>query len=211
MKIAVVGAGNVGGTLGRKWAEKGHSVVFGVRDPSSEKATKLLEEVGHDVRADTVKAAAQFGDVVVYATPWQVTESAIAQSGNLTNKIVIDCTNPLKADFSGLEIGFNTSGAEQVASWAKGAKVYKSFNQTGWENMAEPAYEGKPSAMLVCGEAGEAKSTVLKLVSDVVFEAVDAGELEVARLVEPFGMTWIHLAMQMGLGRDWAFQIVRRS
>lgn len=55
-----------------------------------------------------------------------------------------------------------------------------------------------------------ASRTVLQLVEDIGFEAVDAGKLEVARLIEPFGMTWIHLAFKQGLGRDWAFQIVRR-
>ena len=139
------------------------------------------------------------------------------EAADLSDKIIIDVTNPLTPDFSGLEIGFDTSGAEKVAQWAEGAKVFKSFNQTGWENMANPVYEGKATAMLVCGDDDEAKKTVLQLVNDIGFEAmpsassaIDAGELEVARLIEPFGMTWIHLAMKQGLGRDWALQIVRR-
>lgn len=210
MKIAVIGAGSVGGTLGRKWAEKGHAVMFGVRDPSSEKSRKLVKEIGNGVSALSVKDAAAFGDVVVYATPWGVTKDAIASSSPLTDKIVIDCTNPLTPDFSELTVGFTSSGAELVAEWAKGAKVYKAFNQTSWENIAEPVYDTGPSVMMVCGEDGEAKQTVLKLVSDVGFEAIDAGELKIARLIEPFGMIWIHLAMKQGLGRNWAFQIVRR-
>ncbi len=76
--------------------------------------------------------------------------------------------------------------------------------------MANPIYEGKATAMLICGDDNEAKKIVLQLVNDIRFEAIDAGELEVARLIEPFGMTWIHLAMKQGLGRDWALQIVRR-
>ena len=76
--------------------------------------------------------------------------------------------------------------------------------------MENPVYDGKQSVMLVCGDDDEAKKTVLQLVSDIGFEAIDAGGLEVARLIEPFGMTWIHLAMKQGLGRDWALQIVRR-
>lgn len=97
-----------------------------------------------------------------------------------------------------------------MAEWAKGAKVFKTFNQTGWENMENPIYDGNKSAMLVCGDDAEAKKTLLQLVEDIGFEAIDAGELKVARLIEPFGMTWIHLAMKRGLGRDWALQIVRR-
>ena len=209
MKIAILGAGNVGGTLGKSWAKKGHQVFFGVRHPDDEKTQNLIKEIGDNARAGTNEDAIAFSNIIVLALPWQVVPMVL-EANDLSNKIIIDATNPLKPDFSGLEIGFDTSGAEQVAQWAKGAKVFKSFNQTGWENMENPVYDGKPSVMLVCGNDNEAKKTVLQLVSDIGFEAIDAGGLEVARLIEPFGMTWIHLAMKQGLGRDWALQIVRR-
>ena len=208
MKIAILGAGNVGGTLGKGWANKGHQVFFGVRHPDDEKTQNLIKEIGKNARAGTNEEAIAFSNIIVLALPWQVVPKVL-EANNLSNKIIIDATNPLKPDFSGLEIGFDTSGAEQVAQWAKGAKVFKSFNQTGWENMENPVYDGKPSVMLVCGD-DEAKKTVLQLVGDIGFEAIDAGGLEVARLIEPFGMTWIYLAMKQGLGRDWALQIVRR-
>ena len=209
MKISILGAGSVGSTLGKGWANKGHEVFFGVRHPNDEKTQNLVEEIGSNARAGTNDEAIAFGDVVILALPWQVVSEVLTTS-DVSDKIIIDATNPLKPDFSGLEIGFDTSGAEKVAQWAKGAKVFKSFNQTGWENMANPSYNGKPSVMLVCGDDESAKKTVLQLVSDIGFEAIDAGKLEAARLIEPFGMTWIHLAMKQGLGRDWALQIVRR-
>src|SRR5438105_118638 len=134
MQIGILGAGNVGGTLGRGWASKGHEVFFGVPNPQDAKTQDLIRGIGPKARAGTVAAAAGFAEVVVLATPWQVTQDAIKQAGTLAGKVVVDCTNPLKADFSGLALGFTTSGAEQVAGWAKGAKVYKAFNQTGFNN-----------------------------------------------------------------------------
>jgi predicted dinucleotide-binding enzyme len=85
-------------------------------------------------------------------------------AGNLADKVVIDCTNPLKPDFSGLTIGHTTSGAEQVAEWAKGAKVFKAFNQTGFNNMANPVFDGQRAVIFVCGDDAAQKPTVLKLV-----------------------------------------------
>src|SRR3954451_15002866 len=135
MKIGIIGAGNVGGTLGRRWAERGHDVLFGVRHPDDDKTRRLVAAVGPRAQAGTVAEAASFGEVVVLATPWPATEAAIRQAGDLTGKALIDCTSPLKPDLSGLEVGFNTSGAERVAGWASGAKVVKAFNTTGSNNM----------------------------------------------------------------------------
>ncbi len=209
MKITILGAGNVGASLGKNWANKGHEVFFGVRNPDDEKTQNRIKDIGNNARAGTNQEAIANSNIIVLALPWQVVPKVL-ETGDFSNKIIIDATNPLTPDFSGLEIGFDTSGAEKVAEWASCAKVFKTFNQTGWENMRNPIYNGKPSAMLVCGDDEEAKKTVLQLVSDIGFEAVDAGKLEVARLIEPFGMTWINLAMKQGLGRDWALQIVRR-
>ncbi len=155
--------------------------------------------------------AADFAEVVVLATPWQATENAIRQAGGLGGKVVIDCTNPLTADLSGLTVGHTTSGLEQVAGWAKGAKVFKAFNQTGFGNMANPVLEGRRAVMFVCGDDEAGKATVLRLVRDVGFEVIDAGAGTVARLLEPFGMLWIHLALARGMGRDWAFGVLRRD
>lgn len=211
MKISILGAGNVGGTLGRGWARKGYDVFFGVPRPNDAKTQELLTSIGSKARAGTVAEAAAAGDVLVLATPWPVTQDAIKAAGNLTGKVVVDCTNPLKADFSGLVLGHATSGAEQVAAWAKGAKVYKAFNQTSFNNMANPAFDGQRAVMFVCGDDDAHKPTVLKLVTDIGFEAIDAGKLEIARLLEPYGMLWIHLALVRGQGRNFAFGLLRRG
>jgi predicted dinucleotide-binding enzyme len=210
MRISILGAGNVGGTLGRGWAGKGHDVFFGVPRPQDAKTQELLKTIGSKGRAGTVAEAATAGEVIVLATPWPATQDALKAAGNLAGKVVLDCTNPLKEDFSGLALGFTTSGAEQVAEWAKGAKVYKAFNQVGFNIMGNPAFDGQRAVLFICGDDEAHKPTVLKLATDVGFEAIDAGGLVIARLLEPYGMLWIHLALAQGLGRDFAFGLLRR-
>jgi len=211
VKIAIIGAGNVGGTLGKAWAKTGHDIFFGVRHPKDDKTRQLVQSLGNKAQAGTVAEAAAFGEVVVLATPWPATQAAVREAGNLRGKVVIDCTNPLKPDVSGLEVGFTTSGAEQVAQWAKGAKVFKAFNTTGSNNMADPVISGIRTVMFVCGDDEAAKSVVMQLAADIGFDAVDAGKLEQARLLEPWAMLWISLAFQRGMGRDFGFALLRRG
>jgi 8-hydroxy-5-deazaflavin:NADPH oxidoreductase len=132
--------------------------------------------------------------------------------GDLKGRVVMDATNPLAMgpDGVGLEIGHGISGGEKVQGWAAGASVFKTLNTTGYGNMAEPAFDGVKSVMFVAGDDEAAKPKVLALIGELGFEAVDAGPLRIARLLEPHAMLWIHLALNRGLGRDWAFALVRR-
>ena len=211
MKIGILGAGNVGGTLGQAWAKKGHDIFFGVRHPQDDKTRQLVQSIGPKAQAGTVAQAVAFGEVVVLATPWQGTEAAIKQAGDLSSKVVIDCTNPLQPDFSALALGFSTSGAEQVAQWAKGAKVFKAFNTTGYNVMADPVIGGTRTVMFVCGDDEAAKPAVLQLASDIGFDAIDAGKLVQARLLEPWAMLWISLAFGGSVGREFGFALLRRG
>jgi predicted dinucleotide-binding enzyme len=130
MKLAIIGAGNVGGALGAAWAQKaGHEIYFGVRDPKAEKTQNLLRSIGpkaHAVSPADADAAAA-ADVILLSTPWPATEAAIRSMGSLKGKIVIDSTNPLAMGPGGLglEIGHSTSGGEKVQGWAEGASVFK--------------------------------------------------------------------------------------
>jgi predicted dinucleotide-binding enzyme len=152
MKIAIIGAGNVGGTLGKSWARKGHTVMFGVRDAANPKVAALVKEAGASASSGSVREAAAFADVVVLATPWDAAQDALRSAGNLSGKILLDCTNPLRPALSGLAVGHDTSGGEQVATWAPGARVVKIFNTTGFANMANPKYPEGAAAMLYCGD-----------------------------------------------------------
>ncbi len=205
MRILIVGAGNVGSTLGRRWLERGHDVRFGVPDPAKPRYAGLPRD--RLQRADERRGA----EVVVLTTPFAAAKSALEALGYLHGAILIDCTNPLGMGPEGLHLlfGHDSSGAEQVAGWAKGASVFKTLNQTGAENMADAsAYHPRP-VMFVAGDDDAKKPTVMELVSELGFHAVDAGPLNAARLLEPLAMLWIELAMKRGHARDFAFAMVR--
>lgn len=210
MDIAIIGSGNVGGTLARRWAAGGHTVRFGSRNPESEKLTALVAEIGENASATSIADACNGADVLVLATPWSATEEAIGAMGDLTGRVLIDCTNPLKDDLSGLAIGTDTSGGELVQGWASGARVVKALNTTGSTNMENPAYGSDAVTMFLCGDDEEAKRVVTELVSALDFEVCDAGPLSAARYLEPTAMLWIHLAYQQGLGPNIGFRLVSR-
>ncbi|MBO0880197.1 MAG: NAD(P)-binding domain-containing protein [Mycobacterium sp.] len=204
MKIAVIGAGQVGGTLGNAWQRRGHDISYGVPDPRGSKYASL------GAAATTNAEAARAAEVVVLCTPWHGTRDALQACGDLAGKTLIDCTNPLTSDFAALTVGHTTSGAEQVALWAPGARVCKAMNQIGAPMMDAPALSGAP-VMFVCGDDDGAKKSTIGLVGELGFDAVDAGELTAARLLEPFGLLWIHLALRRGFGTSWGFGILREA
>jgi predicted dinucleotide-binding enzyme len=209
MQIAVIGTGSVGGTLGRRWAELGHTVRFGVRNLSDEETKSMAAAIKGDAKLATIADAVNGADVVVLATPYAANKDALAAAGDLSGKILIDVTNPIGPNFS-LAVGLTSSGAEEVAKLAPRAKVYKAMNQVGFEVMANPVFAtGKP-VMFVAGDDAPGKKVVLDLVSSLGFEAIDAGELTIARLIEPYAMLWIHLMARRNQGRNFAFSLLRR-
>jgi 8-hydroxy-5-deazaflavin:NADPH oxidoreductase len=210
VKIGTIGAGSVGGTLGRAWAAKGHDVVFGVRDPRGPKVQELVRATGGKARAASPAEAAAHGEVVLLATPWAAAQAALRGAGDLRGKILVDATNPLEPDLSGLALGHTTSAGEEVARWAPGARVVKAFNTIGAQHVANPRFGAEKASMLVCGDDLGAKETVLGLAEVLGFDPVDAGPLRQARLLEPLAMLWISLAYAYGHGPDIAFKLLRR-
>jgi predicted dinucleotide-binding enzyme len=212
MKIGIIGAGKVGGALGMSWAKAGHQVKFGVREPGGPKHRGLLDACGGNATAGSTAEAAAFGEALVLATPWDATQTALSSCGSLQDKVLVDCTNPLKftpADGLELALGYNQSGGEIVAQWAPGARVVKAFNTYGYENFADADYPnaaGLKPIMFLAGDEARAKEIVARLAADIGFRPVDAGGLKIARLLEPTGMLWIHLALaqKMGMGFTWA-------
>jgi 8-hydroxy-5-deazaflavin:NADPH oxidoreductase len=208
MRLAIIGAGNVGAALGGAWSAQGHDVVYGVPDPQKPKYAALPR--GAVMRASE---AAKGAAAIVLATPWRATEAAIRELGELNGRLVIDCTNPLAMGPDGLQLalGHTTSGGEQVAAWAAGAALFKTFNHTGAENMALASRFDHRPVMFVAGDDAARKGEVLRLVGDLGFEAVDAGPLRAARFLEPLAMLWIELALNRGQGNAFAFALARRS
>lgn len=208
MKVSLIGVGNVGKALARRLASANHEVVLGVRRESFAKHEAFAKSIG--AKVCTPQEAVRDSQVLLLATPWQQTQAIIQSLGDFAGKILIDATNPIAADFSGLEVGHTTSGAELVASWAKGARVVKCFNQTGYEGMENPQFGAQKAVQFVAGDDAEACATVMTLCSDVGFEAVMAGNLSLARQLEQFAWLWIHMAIKRKMGRGWAFAISRR-
>jgi hypothetical protein len=211
MRIGIIGTGNVGAALGARWAGAGHEIVFGARDPAEQKVRALVATLGPAARAGSVREATTSADVVVLATPFDATADAIRHTADLGGKIVIDCTNPLAPDLSGLSRGHTSSAGEAVAEWAKGARVVKALNTTGANNMLDPRYGAERATMFVCGDDPAAKATTATLVTELGFDVIDAGPLTSARLLEPLAMLWISLAYRFGYGPNIAFKLMRRE
>ncbi len=210
MRLAILGTGSVGGTLGRRWSALGHEVCFGSRDPRSARVSALLQAVGGTARAAGLREAVADAEVVVLATPADAHEAVLRAAGGLEGRIVIDATNPLKPGLAGLAVGPDGSGAEALARLARGARVYKALNQTGWEIMADPVFPGGRAVMFVAGDEPEGKAIVLGLVAALGFEAVDAGGLAAARWLEPLALLWIRTTIRDRDGRHTAFGLLRR-
>ncbi len=210
-KIAVFGTGSVGGALGRGWAKAGHELFFvsrGGSEKSKDRFAALISETGG--RSGSAAEAAAFADVVVLAVPWDATEAALRSAGDLSGKIVLDATNPLLPNLTGLDVPSAGSGGQQVAAWVPGAKVVKIFNSTGANNMEKPAYPDGAATMLYAGDDAEAKSVAHALAADLGFEPQDFGPLSASSLLEAQALLWITLAYPRGLGREFAFRLMRR-
>jgi len=207
MHIAIIGMGNVGSTLGRRWRECGHQVAFGVRDPMKKKA----DAEKFQATVTTIPGAAASAEAVLLAIPWTAAPEVLKAAGDLSGKVLLDCTNPVTPDLTHLTIGFTTSAGEEVARLAPGARVVKVFNTNGVGNMADPDYGTLKATMLYAGDDRDANQVAADLAEQIGMEPVYLGPLKEARLLEPLAMAWILLARHRGLGRDFALNIVRRS
>ncbi len=202
MNIAVVGHGNVGGTLARNWAKAGHQVVVGARNPDDEKL-KPLAEVG--VMISSLEDAVNGSEVILVATPPQIAEDLSRQFGDVSGKIIIDATNSVRTKPDPYPTAFHAF--LDLTS----AKVVKSFNTTGFENMQDPQYGEYRLEMFMAGEDDEAKEVARNLAKDCGFEdCIDFGGSDKVELLEKFALSWINLAIMQGEGRNIGFKLLRR-
>ncbi len=207
MRIAVIGMGNVGSALGRQWARAGHDVVFCVRDLNNPKRRAQADAMGVSIGPISVAASA---DTVLPAVPWTAIPETLQAAGDLTGKLLLDCTNPVTPELTHLTVGHTTSAGEEIARLVPRAKVVKIFNTNGAKNMADPDYRGHRVTMLYAGDHDDANRMAAGLAAEIGFEPIYLGPLKEARLLEPLAMAWIILARQRGLGRDFALDVVRR-
>jgi predicted dinucleotide-binding enzyme len=210
MRIAIIGTGAVGTALAAGLTRSGHEVVFGSRDPHAARVADLAAACGARVAAPADAAAE--ADIVVLALPWRAMAGATAALGDLAGRIVIDCSNPLgMVDGAlGLTLGFETSGGETVQRLLPRARVVKTLNQVGAEIMADPSGLPVRPVMFMAGNDPAAKEAVAGLLQEIGFAPLDAGDIALSRLLEPFGMLWINQALRRGKGRHWAFAAIDR-
>jgi predicted dinucleotide-binding enzyme len=190
--IAVIGTGDVGTALGTEFAAQGHTIVYGSRDPSKRSVRKLVERTGNGASATTQADAVRNADIVVLAVPGLLVEEITKGLGDLSGKIIIDPTNPLKRSLLTLEHAVATSNAEIIQAAAPGAYVVKAFNTLNWKTMIDPDESGGPVSIPLAGDSSSAKETVAELVEGMGLEAIDLGGIENAHWIEGMLILWIN-------------------
>lgn len=210
MKIGILGAGSVGATLGKAWAKRGNEVMFGVRDVNAPKVQTLLAEAGANARAGTVAEAVADADVIALVLTWEAVPEVLKQIGDLSGKVLLDCTNPLAGNQLDASLDLGMSGGEQVAAWLPKARVVKIFNTMGWESMENPQYGSEVATMFYAGDDVEAKQIAAGLASDIGFAPVDTGALSTSRFLETLAGFWGQLAYDQGMGRNIAWRLLKR-
>jgi 8-hydroxy-5-deazaflavin:NADPH oxidoreductase len=205
MKIAIIGAGNVGGGLAAAATSAGHDVVVSATESSS--AQDTAAKTGAQAAADN-REAVQHADVVVLAVPHAVVAAVAAELGDaLTGKVVVDATNPLDDSYSDLTTS-GVSAAEQLQQQVPGATVVKALNTVFASRYASPTEDGQPLDAFLAGDDAVAKGTVGALVESLGFRPVDVGSLRMARTLEELAFLNISLNATRGWSWQSAFQLV---
>jgi predicted dinucleotide-binding enzyme len=191
MKIAVIGKGNIGGTLGTKWRAAGHDVVYGARGGSGDgPGGAPLRSIG-----DALEGA----DVVVLAGPGAVVPDVVNEHGSaLAGKVVIDAVNRMGG-------GAEYDSRAVIADAAPSARYVRAFNSLGWENFADPL----PGANLFFAADPEARAVTEELITAVGLEPAFLGDADATSAVDGLLPLWFALVKQNGGNRKVALRIVR--
>lgn len=194
MTTAILGLGNMGKGLAARLSGK-TDLILAARDPAS--AADLAKSTG--ARAMGYKEAVAAADIIVVALPYPVALETV-KGLDLAGKVVVDMTNPLKPDFSGMSLGYTTSAAEEIAKLAPGAKVVKAFNTIFAALFSKAPAETAKVAVFLAGDDAAAVDAVADLTTKSGFFPERCGTLDAARLIEPVGMLNIKLGFMMGKG-----------
>jgi NADPH-dependent F420 reductase len=199
--IAIIGTGNVGSALGQRFAELGHTIVYGSREPARTDVQALAAASGPNATASTQREAAEQADIVVLAVPADIVESLTPALGDLSGRIVIDPTNPRAVAEDGLrDYAFHDSNAERIQALAPDAFVVKAFSTLGSYTMLDPSVAESPVSIPIAGDDAAAKRVVADLASGIGLVPVDVGPLRYAHVIE--GLHYLRYnAGQFGAGR----------
>ena len=203
LRIAVLGAGNIGGTLGRKWAAAGHNILFGVNNPDSERAQALRAELDTKVTIGSAADALVDSEVVVMAIPGRAMDETITKHAEqLDGKIIIDTANKLG--------GGPMNSFATLQTQTPHARVFRAFNTLGWENFADPIFDGIQADLFYCGPGGDACEVVEQMIVDAGLRPIRLGDVDQVGLVDSVGSLWFALALGQGKGRNLAFKVLTR-
>lgn len=192
MRIAVLGKGNIGGTIGVKWELAGHEVAYGVRDPEKHRGGNVF----------TVAEALKDAQVVLFAVPSSGVEPIARHHARLLEgRILIDATNDLT--------GVQMSRVDELQTHAPRALVYRAFNSLGWEVFANPKFDGTRADLFYCGPAADdASRAVERLIENVGLRPIRVGGLEQVGLIDGLVRLWFATAVKGGRGRHTAFKML---
>lgn len=209
MKITIIGAGEVGLTLGRKWIQANHDVVFGSKPESLKKYREKLISLNLTAKTDLAESAAQHADIIVLAVPHEQILGVADSLRDLNDKTVIDVSNWFTPDHSGLKLGFSTSAAEEIQKRVPKSHVIKAFNHYGTDVMANPQFGDRKAVLYFCGNNTDSLNQVAQLVNDVGFEGVGINNIEFARTLEPLALVW--MAGLKRFGTEHALSLLTRQ
>ena len=201
MNITILGAGNIGGTLGRHWAKAGHRIYFGSRDANKPEVQSLLADCGPNASAHSFAEAAQRGEVIVFAVPATAMNDMIAElARDLDGKILIDTTNNMR--------GTPQSAVDALKQKAPSAHIYRAFNSIGWENIETPLFGEIQGDLIYCG-APEQRAIAEQLIAETGMNPVYIGGLDQTPVVDALTKLWFALAFGQGQGRRIGFKVLR--
>ena len=160
--------------------------------PRTAGPTRMAPSTGNGAAAKLQTRAVDGADIVILAVPGLLAGDITKNLGDLSGKIIIDPTNPLKRSMLRLEHGVETSNAQIIQEAAPDADVVKAFNTLNWKTMADPSEAGGPVSIPLAGNSGSAKKKVAELVTGMGLEPIDVGPVEHARWVEGMLILWIN-------------------
>jgi 8-hydroxy-5-deazaflavin:NADPH oxidoreductase len=187
LKIATIGAGHIGGTLGSLWVKAGHPVMFSSRHP--EELKDLVAGLGPLARAGTPAEAVAFADVVFLAVPYSAIKPIGQEYGHAlaTKVLVLDASNPVVARDGEIATWAREKGAGlATAELIPGAHLVRAFNAIGYMKVREDA--GDPSkkiGMPMAGDDANAIAVATQLVREAGFEPVLIGPLAMGKYLIP--------------------------
>jgi 8-hydroxy-5-deazaflavin:NADPH oxidoreductase len=213
MKVAVLGTGMVGSTIGSKLIELGHQVMMGSRTANNEKAVAFVAQTDGKATAGTFADAAAFGEIIFNCTSGGASIDALTLAGetNLANKVIVDIANPLdfsKGQPASLSISNTNSLGEEIQNKFPQAKIVKALNTMWCGLMVNPAMIGNADhTTFISGNDADAKTIVKDILKSFGWfekNILDLGDITTARGTEMYLPLWLRI---WGATQNGAFNI----